>query len=69
MRLAGLRASFYLFDGAWSRVMRSPTVWHDRTPVCKRIGIQADLRLVGLSVDCPKVSWEDCGSTDGQTLR
>jgi ATP-binding cassette subfamily C (CFTR/MRP) protein 1 len=34
MILAGIRASFALFDGAWKAVMRSPTGWHDRTPVC-----------------------------------
>ena len=33
MALTGIRASFRLFNGAWIRVMRSPTGWHDRTPV------------------------------------
>ena len=29
----GIRASRSLFAKAWHRVMRSPTTWHDRTPV------------------------------------
>ena len=33
MVLAGIRASFSLFTQAWEGVMRSPTRWHDRTPV------------------------------------
>ena len=33
MILAGIRASLSLFNGAWRHVMRSPTGWHDRTPV------------------------------------
>jgi ATP-binding cassette subfamily C (CFTR/MRP) protein 1 len=33
MIVAGNRASFRMFRDAWSRVMRSPTSWHDRTPV------------------------------------
>ncbi|OCF37123.1 hypothetical protein I316_01029 [Kwoniella heveanensis BCC8398] len=30
--LAGIRASFRMFNLAWTGVMRSPTSWHDRTP-------------------------------------
>ena len=37
MILAGIRASFALFDGAWKAVMRSPTGWHDRTPVSRSV--------------------------------
>ena len=33
MILAGIRASFAMFNGAWKGVMRSPVGWHDRTPV------------------------------------
>lgn len=33
MIIAGNRASFRMFEDAWERVMRSPTGWHDRTPV------------------------------------
>jgi ATP-binding cassette subfamily C (CFTR/MRP) protein 1 len=33
MVVAGVRASYQMFNGAWDRVMRSPTSWHDRTPV------------------------------------
>jgi ATP-binding cassette subfamily C (CFTR/MRP) protein 1 len=36
MIVAGNRASFRMFKDAWSRVMRSPTSWHDRTPVSHR---------------------------------
>jgi len=31
--IAGIRASFSLFNGAWEHVIRSPTSWHERTPV------------------------------------
>nr|XP_018260210.1 uncharacterized protein I303_07127 [Kwoniella dejecticola CBS 10117]OBR82368.1 hypothetical protein I303_07127 [Kwoniella dejecticola CBS 10117] len=30
--LAGMRASFNLFNGGWNAVMRSPVTWHDQTP-------------------------------------
>ncbi|WVF68600.1 hypothetical protein IAT40_003369 [Kwoniella sp. CBS 6097] len=30
--LSGIRASFRMFNLAWTGVMRSPTSWHDRTP-------------------------------------
>ena len=33
MIIAGNRASFRMFEDAWERVMRSPSGWHDRTPV------------------------------------
>jgi ATP-binding cassette subfamily C (CFTR/MRP) protein 1 len=36
MIVAGNRASFRMFRNAWSQVMRSPTSWHDRTPVSDR---------------------------------
>jgi len=34
MIFASLRASHFLFDGAWNKIMHSPVSWHDRTPVC-----------------------------------
>jgi ATP-binding cassette subfamily C (CFTR/MRP) protein 1 len=37
MIIAGNRASFAMFLDAWSRVMRSPTSWHDRTPVSDQL--------------------------------
>jgi len=55
MLLAGLRAAFHLFDGAWLRVMRSPTGWHDCTPVSLHLKQNVELRPEGLSADSPKV--------------
>jgi hypothetical protein len=47
MIVAGNRASFRMFSDAWSRVMRSPTSWHDRTPVSNRApGAAMDHELI-----------------------
>ena len=40
MIIAGNRASFRMFEDAWERVMRSPSGWHDRTPVSISVGDQ-----------------------------
>jgi hypothetical protein len=42
MILAGIRASFQMFNGAWDKVMRSPTGWHDRTPVSLHMIVHRD---------------------------
>ncbi|OCF43886.1 hypothetical protein I317_02329 [Kwoniella heveanensis CBS 569] len=43
--LAGMRASYNLFNGGWSAVMRSPTTWHDRTPTGRIISrLSKDIR-------------------------
>ena len=57
MIVAGIRASFHLFNGAWMHVMRSPTSWHDRTPVSVESGPReiTNSRLDALPVDCLKV--------------
>ncbi|CAD6567059.1 MAG: hypothetical protein TREMPRED_003289 [Tremellales sp. Tagirdzhanova-0007] len=45
--LAGIRASFALFDGAWAAVMRSPTGWHDRTPTGRIINrLSKDIEML-----------------------
>lgn len=46
MIIAGNRASFRMFEDAWERVMRSPSGWHDRTPVSRYIVY----RRVGLAM-------------------
>jgi len=59
MILAGIQASFHLFNYAWTGVIRSPVSWHDRTPVSILRGTNrttlTSLSLVGSSVGCPKV--------------
>lgn len=47
MILAGNRASFRMFNEAWLRVMRSPTSWHDRTPVSS--GLQCSKRICSVA--------------------
>ncbi|KAK4686687.1 hypothetical protein P7C73_g3435, partial [Tremellales sp. Uapishka_1] len=45
--LAGLRASFSLFAGAWKGVLRSPTGWHDRTPTGRIISrLSKDIEML-----------------------
>ncbi|KAL7425014.1 hypothetical protein Q5752_000701 [Cryptotrichosporon argae] len=47
MFLAGLRASFALFNGAWDRVMHAPVAWHDRTPAGRIINrLSEDVEVV-----------------------
>jgi hypothetical protein len=46
MILAGISASFHLFNYAWSGVIRSPVSWHDRTPVSVSVVSIGDLRLL-----------------------
>jgi hypothetical protein len=59
MILAGIEASFHLFNLAWKGVIRSPISWHDRTPVCLPFSeaskIAHDNRVVGSSVGSQKV--------------
>jgi ATP-binding cassette subfamily C (CFTR/MRP) protein 1 len=60
MILAGISASFHLFNYAWSGVIRSPVSWHDRTPVslCYRFNSRSALtryRVGESSVVYPKV--------------
>ena len=62
MILAGISASFHLFNYAWSGVIRSPVSWHDRTPVsiCLCLIRRSALtryRVAGSSVVYQKVSW------------
>ncbi|WVR08170.1 hypothetical protein IAU60_005216 [Kwoniella sp. DSM 27419] len=41
------RASFTLFNGAWSAVMRAPSTWHDRTPTGRIINrLSKDIRML-----------------------
>ncbi|WVQ96140.1 hypothetical protein IAU59_003242 [Kwoniella sp. CBS 9459] len=45
--LAGIRASFRMFNLAWTGVMRSPTSWHDRTPTGRIISrLSKDIELL-----------------------
>nr|XP_019009246.1 uncharacterized protein I206_05894 [Kwoniella pini CBS 10737]OCF48027.1 hypothetical protein I206_05894 [Kwoniella pini CBS 10737] len=45
--LAGMRASFNLFNGGWSAVMRSPVAWHDQTPTGRIISrLSKDIRIL-----------------------
>ncbi|ORY22828.1 ABC transporter type 1, transmembrane domain-containing protein [Naematelia encephala] len=45
--LAGIRASFKLFNGAWHAVMRSPVGWHDRTPTGRIISrLSKDIEML-----------------------
>ncbi|WWC95482.1 hypothetical protein V866_002346 [Kwoniella sp. B9012] len=45
--VAGIRASFYMFDKAWNGVMRSPTSWHDRTPTGRIINrLSKDIEIL-----------------------
>ncbi|WRT69592.1 uncharacterized protein IL334_006581 [Kwoniella shivajii] len=45
--LAGMRASFNLFNGGWAAVMRSPTTWHDQTPTGRIISrLSSDVRIL-----------------------
>ena len=47
MILAGIRASFFLFNGAWKAVMRSPVGWHDRTPTGRIINrLSKDIEML-----------------------
>ncbi|KAL7422108.1 hypothetical protein Q5752_002751 [Cryptotrichosporon argae] len=47
MILAGIRASFTLFDGAWAHVLRSPVSWHDRTPTGRIISrLSKDIEML-----------------------
>ena len=46
MIVAGNRASFKMFNDAWSRVMRSPTSWHDRTPVSDYVAFGEGIRML-----------------------
>ncbi|EIW71607.1 hypothetical protein TREMEDRAFT_27765 [Tremella mesenterica DSM 1558] len=43
MILGGISASYHMFNQAWYSVMRSPTSWHDRTPVSTALFINDDL--------------------------
>ncbi|WVW86803.1 hypothetical protein I302_108858 [Kwoniella bestiolae CBS 10118] len=44
---AGIRASFHMFDKAWTGVMRSPTSWHDRTPTGRIINrLSKDIEIL-----------------------
>lgn len=54
-----------MFNDAWEAVMRSPSGWHDRTPVSlvfdsRRITLT--IRRVGLSAGCQKVQTDKLGS-------
>ena len=47
MILAGIRASFQMFNGAWKAVMRSPVGWHDRTPTGRIINrLSKDIEML-----------------------
>ncbi|WWC98771.1 hypothetical protein V866_005664 [Kwoniella sp. B9012] len=56
MFVAGLRASYRLFEQAWAHVMRAPVRWHDQTPSGRIINrLSKDIEMLD---DRMAFSWE-----------